>query len=144
MWPAVLEAVKSYSKVAWMSFSSSRPVSLSNGELAVAVGDAGTVKGLVSSGHDERLRQAILDVMRVDVKVSVILAPDKAVPVTASAPAPASAPEAAASPESDDAPPPPAPEPDAPSMDDADMDDASGIDLALREFGATQIGEIEH
>lgn len=142
MWPAVLEAVKSYSKVAWMSFSSSRPVSLSNGELAVAVGDAGTVKGLVSSGHDERLRQAILDVMRVDVKVSVILAPDKAVPVTATAPA--SAPEAAASPESDDAPPPPAPEPDAPSMDDADMDDASGIDLALREFGATQIGEIEH
>lgn len=147
MWPAVLEAVKVYSKVAWMSFSSSRPVSLSNGELAVAVGDAGTVKGLVSSGHDERLRQAIMDVMHADVQVSVILAPDKAVPVSAAessaaAPAPV-APEPSAAQEQAAAPAASA-EPDAPSMDDADMDDSSGIDLAIREFGATQIGEIEH
>ena len=145
MWPAILEAVKTYSKVAWMTFKSSRPVSLSNGELAVAVGDVGAVKALTSSGHDERLRQAILDVMRVDVKVSVILAPDKAVPVTAPAPsssAPAESTEPATS--GEEAPPPPADEPDAPSMDDADMDDASGVDLAMREFGATQIGEIEH
>jgi hypothetical protein len=35
-------------------------------------------------------------------------------------------------------------EPDAPSMDDPDVDDSSGVDLALRELGATQIGEIEH
>lgn len=148
MWPAVLEAVKVYSKVAWMSFSSSRPVSLSNGELAVAVGDAGTVKGLVSSGHDERLRQAIMDVMHADVQVSVILAPDKAVPVSAaeSSTAAPAAPEPSAAQEQAAAPAEPAAsaEPDAPSMDDADMDDSSGIDLAIREFGATQIGEIEH
>ena len=35
-------------------------------------------------------------------------------------------------------------EPDAPSLDDPNVDDATGVDLALRELGATQIGEIEH
>ena len=35
-------------------------------------------------------------------------------------------------------------EPDAPSMDDPDSDGAVGVDLALRELGATRIGEIEH
>jgi len=145
MWPAVLEAVKTYSKVAWMAFSSSRPVSLSGGELAVAVGDSGTVKAVTSSGHDERLRQAILDVMRADVKVSVILAPDKTGPIApvSATPAPSVAPTPAQSP-SEAAPAPAPSEPDAPSMDDEDMDDSSGVDLAMREFGATQIGEIEH
>lgn len=153
MWPAILEAVKTYSKVAWMTFQNSRPVSLSGGELAVAVGDAGTVKGLTSSGHDERLRQAILDVMHADVRVSIILAPDKTGPISTPAAAapepPSSAPSQAPSPAEStptdstpsDAPP---PEPDAPSMDDADIDDSSGVDLAMRELGATQIGEIEH
>jgi hypothetical protein len=28
-------------------------------------------------------------------------------------------------------------------MDDDDIDDASGVDLIMKEFGATQIGEIE-
>ena len=39
MWPAVLDAVKSYSRVAWMTFDGSRPVSLANGVLAVGVDD---------------------------------------------------------------------------------------------------------
>ena len=140
LWPAVLEALKSYSKVAWMSFTSSRPISWSDGDLAVAVRDAGTVKGVKASGHDERLRQAVLDVVRTNVRIDVVFAPDQAgaLPVPAparddsgdtAAPAPAAAPTA---------------EPDAPSLDDADLDDASGVDLAIRELGATQIGEIEH
>jgi DNA polymerase-3 subunit gamma/tau len=134
LWPAVLEALKGYSRVAWMGFSASTPISISNGELAVALADAGTVKGVKGSGHDERLRQAVLDVMRTDVRIDVVLAPDRAgTPATSLAAAPAS----------------PAPtavvvEPDAPSMDDPDVDDSSGVDLALRELGATQIGEIEH
>ena len=138
MWPAVLEALKGYSRVAWMSFSTSAPISLSGGDLAVAVGDAGTVKGVRNSGHDERLRQAVLDVMRADVRIDVVLAPDRTgtVPAATSAPASASAPAPAAAPS--------APEPDAPSMDDPDLDDASGVDLVMRELGATQIGEIEH
>ncbi|MCX6434134.1 MAG: DNA polymerase III subunit gamma and tau [Actinobacteria bacterium] len=131
MWPAVLEAVKSYSKVAWMAFSESTPISLSDGVLAVAVADAGKANNLKSSGHDERLRQAIIDVMKVDVKIDVVLAPNRVQPA-ATSPG-----EAAAAPVTSS-------EPDAPSMDDADSDGAVGVDLALRELGATRIGEIEH
>lgn len=140
LWPAVLEALKSYSKVAWMSFSSSRPISWSDGDLAVAVRDAGTVKGVKASGHDERLRQAVLDVVRTNVRIDVVFAPDQAGALPTPTPerdvagdSPAPAPAAV-----------PASEPDAPSLDDADLDDASGVDLAIRELGATQIGEIEH
>ena len=135
MWPAVHEALKGYSRVAWMGFSASTPISISNGELAVALADAGTVKGVKGSGHDERLRQAVLDVMRTDVRIDVVLAPDRAgTPVTSAGASTPAAPAAAVV----------AVEPDAPSMDDPDVDESSGVDLALRELGATQIGEIEH
>ena len=137
LWPAVLEALKGYSRVAWMGFSASTPISLSNGELAVAVADAGTAKGVTASGHDERLRQAVLDVMRADVRIGVVIAPDRAGGSTRAA---AASPAAASAPEE----PAPAADSDAPSMDDPTMDDSSGVDLALRELGATQIGEIEH
>ncbi|HAN70110.1 MAG TPA: hypothetical protein DCQ36_00750, partial [Actinobacteria bacterium] len=158
LWPAVLEALKTYSKVAWLGFSSSRPISYANGDLAVAVRDAGTVKGVKASGHDERLRQAVIDVVRADVRIDVVFAPDQAgaVPSEPSPSAtrsnePASAAPTAGAP-STRAPAAGAPstqaaaavEPDAPSMDDDDLDDSSGVDLAMREFGATQIGEIEH
>jgi DNA polymerase-3 subunit gamma/tau len=137
LWPAVLEALKGYSRVAWMGFSASTPISMSNGELAVAVADAGTAKGVKASGHDERLRQAVLDVMRADVRIDVVIAPDR---VGGSTPATSAARSAASAPEE----PAPAADSDAPSMDDPTMDDSSGVDLALRELGATQIGEIEH
>lgn len=140
LWPAVLEALKSYSKVAWMSFSSSRPLSWSDGDLAVAVRDAGTVKGVKASGHDERLRQAVLDVVRTNVRIDVVFAPDQAGAMPVPTPARDESGETAA-PVAAVAPP---VEPDAPSLDDADLDDASGVDLAIRELGATQIGEIEH
>lgn len=141
MWPSVLDALTGYSRVAWMAFSSSRPISLSDGELAVALPDVGTVKNVKASGHDERLRQAILDVLQVDVRIDAIVAPDRTGPVAApkaspstKAPADSSSSEPAVS---------AAAEPDAPSMDDDDIDDASGVDLIMKEFGATQIGEIE-
>jgi hypothetical protein len=137
LWPAVLEALKGYSRVAWMGFSASTPISISDGELAVAVADAGTAKGVKASGHDERLRQAVLDVMRTDVRIDVVIAPDR---VGAPARPAAASPAAEAAPDA----PAPAVDADAPSMDDPTMDDASGVDLALRELGATQIGEIEH
>jgi DNA polymerase-3 subunit gamma/tau len=139
MWPAVLDAVKSYSRVAWLTFDGSRPVSLANGVLAVGVENIGKVNNLKGSGHDERLRQAILDVMKTDVRIDVILAPGGGTPSALAAARQAAAPAsetAAAAPVAAD--------PDAPSLDDANADDAVGVDLALRELGATQIGEIEH
>ena len=80
------------------------------------------------AGHDERLRQAILDVMRADVRIDVVLAPN------AVAPNGSLANESIAV----------IAEVDTPSVDDDDVDDESGIDLAIRALGATQIGEIEH
>lgn len=123
MWPAVLDALKGYGRVAWLAFADSRPVSMSSGVLAVGLNQQGTINNVRSSGHDERLRQSILDVMRVDVSVDVVLVPDIA-GVKASAGA-------------DE-------ESDLPSRDDATVDDATGVDLAMQELGATTIGEIEH
>ena len=121
MWPAILEGLKSMSRVAWMVFSDSRPLSLDAGVLAVGVPEESKVRNARASGHAERLRQVIIDVMHADVQVDVV--------ATGSVPAPASQ-EAAAS--------------DEPSIDDSDSeDDVSGEALAMRELGATVIGEIE-
>ena len=121
MWPAILEGLKSMSRVAWMVFSDSRPLSLDGGVLAVGVPEESKVRNARASGHAERLRQVIIDVMHADVQVDVV--------ATGSVPAPASV-EAAAS--------------DEPSIDDSDSeDDVSGEALAMRELGATVIGEIE-
>jgi DNA polymerase-3 subunit gamma/tau len=123
MWPAVLEALKLDSRVAWVLFESARPVSISAGALAIAVGEPGKLSNISSSKHDERLRQAVIDVMQVDVRIDVVLAPDRVGPLATSAV------------QTD--------EPDTPSLDDTDVITSSGVDLALSDFGATQIGEIE-
>jgi DNA polymerase-3 subunit gamma/tau len=130
MWPAIMEATKSYSRVAWMLFNSSAPLSIAGGTLAVGVPNSGQVNNARTSGHDERLRQAILDVMRADVRVDVVLAPDAVAPKAGSGAATTAAAATA--------------EPDAPSLDDEDLTEETGVELAIRELGATQIGEIEH
>ncbi len=135
MWTQILESVKVLSRVAWLAFSGSRPVSLSNGVLAVAVDSQGKIKNIKDSSNDERLRHAILDVLHADVRIDVILDP--------SVTSPSAGPVASAQTSTSTAPPAPA-EIDAPSLDDADEDGTTGIDLALRELGATRIGEIEH
>lgn len=138
MWPAVLDALSSYGRVAWVLFQPSSPISISDGTLAVAVSDVGKVKNIKASGHDERLRQAILDVMRADVRIDVVPDPERAAtgvqPVASAAPRGPAAKASAPAPK----------EPDAPSLDDDNADGAVGVDLAMRELGATQIGEIEH
>lgn len=128
MWPAVLDATKAYSRVAWMLFSASQPLSISNGTLAIGVTNAGQVNNARASGHDERMRQAILDVMKVDVRVDVVLDPNAIAPTGKGAAATATQ----------------AAEPDSPSMDDENQTEETGVDLAIRALGATQIGEIEH
>ncbi len=75
MWPAVLEAVSSVSRVAWTLFTSSTQISVHDATLAVAVDSAGKVKNIKDGGHDERLRHAIVDVMKTDVRIDVVLDP---------------------------------------------------------------------
>lgn len=131
LWPAILEALKAGSRVAAMVFIDSHPVSLANGVLVVAVDGQGRIINIQQGKHDERLRQAILDVARVDVRIDVVLDGERAragTAVRANAAAASSPVEA---------------EPDLPSADDPDDGDVTGVDLAIRELDATRIGEIE-
>lgn len=124
MWPAILDAVKSQSKVAWMLFNQSRPVSLEGGVLAVAVESAGKAANISSAGHEEKIAGAVRDVLHATVKVDVVLAPDSAGAMGTSDAAAVAA--------------------DVPSPDDENVDEESGVDLAMRALGATHIGKIEH
>ena len=127
MWPAVIDALAS-TRVAWMLFSGSRPVSWSDGVLAVGVDSPGKVANASASGHDEKLRSAIADTLKIDVRIDVVVASG----ASAQTP-PASAEKAVTTDPSD-----------SPSVDDENVDDISGVELVMREMGATQIGEIEH
>ncbi len=118
MWPAVLEGLKSMSRVAWMLFSDSTPVSWNDGILAVSVPDVGKATNARANGHDQRLRQVILDSLRIDVRVDVVVGGTSTAPVAVVV--------------------------DMPSPDDADdVEELTGESLAMRELGATVIGEIE-
>ncbi|MGI9197006.1 MAG: hypothetical protein ACR2KE_06040, partial [Candidatus Nanopelagicales bacterium] len=94
----------------------SAPLSVSDGVLAVGVPEENKAKNARSSGHAERLRQVILDVLRVDLQVDVVVSGTTRAPV------------------------PPA---DVPSPDDDRAEDLAGESLAMRELGATVIGEID-
>jgi len=118
MWPAIMEGLKSMSRVAWAVFSDSRALSVSDGVLAVGVPEESKVKNARTSGHGERLRQVIIDVMHVDLQVDVVLS-SSAAPTAAAAAV------------------------DVPSLDDEGAEELTGESLALRELGATVIGEIE-
>ena len=141
MWPAILDATKSYSRVAWMVFSDSAPLSLENGVLAVGVENASKAANAKASGHDERLRQAVLDVFRTDVRIDIVLAPNASARLVN---APAAVADSSESSDQSTATVEVVVEADAPSIDDEDLDDTSGVDLIMRELGGTQIGEIEH
>ncbi|MCP4892543.1 MAG: hypothetical protein GY911_01860, partial [Actinomycetales bacterium] len=73
MWPAVMDTL-SRTRVAWMLFNDSRPVSWSDGVLAVAVDSPGKVANAALSGHDEKLRAAIADTLKVDLRIDVVVA----------------------------------------------------------------------
>jgi hypothetical protein len=90
---------------------------LSEGALTVGVADQGRLTSIKASRRDELLRQVLIDVLRLDVKVLPVLASQAAL----------------AESESGDA-----------SPDDPDLgqSEESGLDLVVREFGAVPIGEI--
>ena len=124
MWPAVMDALLKYSRVAWMGFTESTPLSFDNGVLAVGVKDSGRYNNVKSGGHEERLRQAILDVLQIDTKIDVVLG---AMGVVGGG-------IAATHAEEDDT----------PSMDDSASSEVTGADLIAKELGGVTIGEIEN
>jgi DNA polymerase-3 subunit gamma/tau len=130
MWPAVMDALLKYSRVAWMGFTESTPLSFEDGVLAVGVKDSGRYNNVKSGGHEERLRQAILDVLQVDTKIDVVLGAMGSVgPIeTADGASVASHIE----------------EDDTPRMDDSSSEEVTGADLIAKELGGVSIGEIEN
>ncbi len=161
LWPAVLEALKSSSRVAHTLADGAVPLSRTSTTLVLAHPDKvrlAILRG--NTGHMELLRLAVLDVLHLDVDVDLVLDPDKAAAAAASAAAPAAAPAAPAAPAE------PAgpsareranavvaqeranhvePEDDVVSADDPDADgDLSGLALVQRELGGTVMTEYDN
>ncbi len=128
LWPRVLDRVKDNSRVAWLLVRDCRPVSLSNGILALTQSNGGAVAAFTQGGHAERVRQAILDELKLDLTVEMTLGHN--------AP-PTAAPEADTGPMLD-------PE-DAPSDDDEAVEATAetGLELLQRELGGRKIAEFD-
>jgi DNA polymerase-3 subunit gamma/tau len=78
-WPQVLEAVKGRRRFTWMTLLDGVQItSLQDRVLTLAFADEGKRRNFGSSGNDEILRQALIDVLGVDWRVDVVLDPSRA------------------------------------------------------------------
>jgi DNA polymerase III subunit gamma/tau len=76
LWPDVLDAVKKQRRFTWIMLSQNAQVSAFDGRtLTVGLTNAGARDRFVSSGSDEILRQALIDVLGVDWRVEAIVDP---------------------------------------------------------------------
>jgi DNA polymerase-3 subunit gamma/tau len=117
LWPSVLDSLKSDSRVAWMCFADSTPVSLNDGTLTIAVAEVGKIANARASGHDLRLTNAAHDVLHTDVKLDIVHDPGaKATPASVDAEA---------------------------SPDDAVIEATDGVALLKNQLGATVITEFD-
>ncbi len=166
LWPAVLEALKSASRVAHTLAEGAVPVSRTATTLVLAHPDKVRLAILRGNkGHLELLRLAVLDVLRLDVELDLVLDPDKAAAGEAASPAPVAAATTATA--ASVAPPEPvAPSPreraaavvaeekattvaaadDVVSADDDDVEDSdiTGLALVQRELGGTVMTEYDN
>ena len=160
MWPAVLEALKSSSRVAHTLADGAVPLSRSETTLVLAHPDRvrlGILRG--NTGHMELLRLAVLDVLHLDVELDLVLDPDKAASAAAVA-AQAAAAASVVEPTEPDGPSPRErgmavvaeerashvePDEDVVSADDPDAEgDLSGLALVQRELGGTVMTEYDN
>ncbi|MFL6182935.1 MAG: DNA polymerase III subunit gamma and tau [Actinomycetes bacterium] len=162
MWPAVLNRVKDYRKVTWAQlFEKSDVLGADAKQLHVGLRDVGSHRAFSQGGHDEIVRQALIDVVGLDLTVVAVLDPSVSMSsASVAAPevsgpkpsaAPAAAAEARAAAAAVDG---PVVGRDRPSgsgeeevhADDPDADDLglSGAELIAQQLGGTVIGEIEH
>ena len=168
-WPAILDAVKQESKVAWMLVSNASVLSLEDGVLTLRFPRDGEMKAFSASGHDAILKRVLSTNFGLSVTIKGVAGGDVAAqagrpgtgaPAAARPPAvrrnPAPAPSEAAPPEfagpefagpydePDDEPPGGSHE-DEPSPDDRAVRNAelTGMDLIQRELGGQVIGEFE-
>jgi DNA polymerase III subunit gamma/tau len=154
MWPEILDQVKATRRVTWMLlFDKVQVLGLDERSLTLGFPDAGSVKGFTAGGHDEVLRQSIIDIVGADWRIEPVHQPAGSAGSAAPAPPPPTdpAPSAAAEPRPRRlvVPPPSADDAseattaDLPADDDDDAADSglAGAELVARELGGRVIGE---
>ena len=76
MWPAVLNRVKDYRKVTWAQlFEKSDVLTIDEKQLHIGLRDVGSHRAFSQGGHDEIVRQAMIDVVGLDLLVVAVLDP---------------------------------------------------------------------
>lgn len=76
LWPDVLESIKKRKRFAWMVLSdNATPLSLTASELTLGFRSSGSRLGFSSGGSDIHLREALLEVVGIDVTVTCVDAP---------------------------------------------------------------------
>jgi DNA polymerase-3 subunit gamma/tau len=162
MWPNVLNRVKDYRRVTWAQlFEKSDVIGVDDKQLQIGLQDVGAHRAFSQGGHDEIVRQALIDVVGLDLVVVAVLDPSargaaapqaaaSAGPATQSGPTAGAAAARAAVAAVDgpvvgkergsDA------TEDEVDLDDPDADDdgLAGPDLIAQQLGGTVIGEIDH
>ena len=112
-----MSEIREKSRVAAASWEGAEPTSLTDGVLNVHLPTQGQEVSIRSSRRELAMRTLLVERFKIDVQVNPIAGDlgDQSA------------------------------EPDTPADDDPDLgsDDLSGVSLAMRELGATQIGEIE-
>jgi DNA polymerase-3 subunit gamma/tau len=142
MWPDVLERVKAKRRVTWMLlFDKAQVLGVDAGTLTLGFPEPGPVKGFASGGHDEVLRQALIDVLGVDWRVDAVHQPGGGTArASRSAGSASSEASVSAAPSVSDA---PTASPAEDPADDSDPDDGlAGAELVARELGGRVIGEV--
>jgi DNA polymerase-3 subunit gamma/tau len=96
-WPAILDAVRGKSKVAWILLNTATVQELEAGVLTIAFPSEGNARGFASSGHDQVLTGVLAALLGLNVRVRAVAGGPQAASVPAAStqttgrPAPAQA-----------------------------------------------------
>ncbi len=140
LWPAVLDEVKSNSRVVWMLLVEAHPLSVEDGLLVASHENVGTVKRFAqSSGYDDTVAQATTAVIGTPLRVQLVIGDGAAVQSASSArPSTRSTPTSPRDTEVNIA-----EHPVEDVTESVDVDDVAGIDLLARELGGVKITEYD-
>lgn len=137
LWPAVLDEVKSKSRVVWMMLVEAHPLSVEGGVLAASHENVGTVKRFSqSSGHDDTVAEATAAVIGTPLRVQLVIgdgaghAPQGHTSASPASPQPAPL-DSEADVHVEDI------------TESVDVDEVAGIDLLARELGGVKITEYD-
>ncbi|HAM22932.1 MAG TPA: DNA polymerase III subunit gamma and tau [Actinobacteria bacterium] len=141
LWPAVLDEIKSNSRVIWMLLVAAHPLSIEGDVLVASHENVGTVKRFAqSSSHDDNVATATAAVIGKPLRVQLVVGDSAGAPIPTGGAAESNGRSAAG---------------EAPSevsvveiqpadvAESVDVDDVAGIELLERELGGVKITEYD-